>query len=67
MDHEPTHHIPVALQKKLVEAKKWRDQRQVLIDDGYTDPAAWSDNVSNGVLLLAEIIDMMDREWGFAE
>jgi hypothetical protein len=66
MDQEPTHHLSRPLQNKFVEAKEWRDQRQKLIDDGYTDPAAWSDNVSNGVLLLAEIIDMVEREWGFA-
>jgi hypothetical protein len=66
MAHEPTHHIPKELQDKLVEAKEWRDKRQELVDAGYTDASAWSNNVSEGVLLLAEIVDMVDAEWGFA-
>jgi hypothetical protein len=65
MDSEPTHHIPPKLQRKLVEAKGWRDKRQKMIDADYPDASAWSDSVTEGNILLAEIVDMCDEAWGF--
>jgi len=61
-----TNDIPKQLEAKLVEAKQWRDKRQEMIDASFPDAAAWNENVSQGVLLLAEIVDIIDETWGFA-
>lgn len=66
MDHEPTHHIPPELQAKLAEAKAWYDKRQEMVDANFPDAGAWTDSVADGCELLAGIVEMCDKAWGFA-
>lgn len=58
--------FPPALERKLVEAKDWRDKRRALVATNFADAKAWTDNCAEGVLLLDEIVGMMDAAWGFA-
>lgn len=61
-DEELTHHIPMALQRKLVDAKEWYDRREPCgvgiknLDDYNRE----------GADLLDDIVEMCDRTWPFA-
>ena len=64
-EYERTRDMPPGLEAKIVQAKKWFDNRQVMIENDFPDAAAWSDSVAEGNLLLADIVDLVDETWGF--
>lgn len=63
MDHEPTHHLPDELQRKLVKAKEWYDQRD--LDAMTSDQAQASDR--QGAYLMMDVIEIIEQTWGFAK
>jgi len=73
MDREPTHHLSREFQDKLTEAKNWYDERGALEEaiGAYGGIAERNQEDRDaldryGASLLAEIIEMVDQEWGFA-
>lgn len=74
MDPEPTHHLPPELQAKLIEAKRWHEEREALetaigayggIAERNQEDRDTSDRT--GAAILADVVEIMDREWGFVE
>lgn len=66
-DEEPTHTIPMSLQRKLKEAKEWTDQRRDLEDTAAESEAGdWFASDGKAVDLLKEIVEMCEAAWGFA-
>lgn len=66
-DSEPTHSLPKELEDKLVEAKRWDDKRQEMIDANFPDAGEWNDSVAAGNTLLHEIVEIIAQTWGFAQ
>ena len=69
-DDEPTHTIPMALQRKLVEARRWSDGRMALEEgrpgsDDVVDE--WERSDAAAVTILNDIVEMCEQAWGFAE
>ena len=64
-DDEPTHTIPMPLQRKLKEAKEWADERQGQVEAGIPDSRKWMQSDIRAVDLLEEIVEMCDDAWGF--
>lgn len=62
MDTEPTHALPRDLERKLLKAKQWYDERD--LDAMTSDQIAHSD--AKGADLLVDIIEIIDQSWGFA-
>lgn len=69
MDSEPTHAIPRALERKLIEAREWRDKHASLgqgeCDYDLVEESLESANA--GLRLLAEIVEAVEDTWGYAE
>lgn len=65
MDPEPTHHLSPELPAKLTEAKDWYDQHVVAMETLTADKFEASS--LKGTDLLLDVIEIMDREWGFAQ
>lgn len=61
-EREPTHALPPELVKKLIEAKAWYDQGL----DGMTGEEVDRSN-RKGADILMDIVEIIDRTWGFAE
>ena len=61
MDNRPTHHLPMHLQHKLVEAKEWYDERDLNAMDEEQEKS--SDAV--GAALMIAVLEMMDAEGMF--
>lgn len=64
-DEEPTHTIPMPLQRKLKEAKEWADQRAAMAQEDRTEAGDWFSSDETAVTLLGEIVEMCDATWGF--
>ncbi len=61
MDYKPgTNNIPRELEDKLTEAKSWYDQRDLKMG-----PDALRAYEGQGADLLDEIVEIVDRTWGF--
>lgn len=72
-DAEPTHLIPKELADKLVEAKKWYNERRELEETiarvggiAERNQADRDDSDSHGALILAEVVETIEETWGFA-
>lgn len=73
MDTEPTHALPQELERKLIEAKGWYDQRGALeatirqhggiAERNQTDR---DDLDREAAGLLEAIVEIIDETWGFA-
>ena len=61
-DDTPTHTIPMALQRKLAEAKQWYDKYQT-VADGDEEFVARVEAAD----LLEEIVEMCEQTRGLAE
>lgn len=68
-DDEPTHAIHPTLERKLIEARAWRDQHAALNGGEYkydlVDESL--DSVNRGIALLFELVEIVEDTWGFAE
>lgn len=65
MDQEPTHHLSPQLQALLVKAKDWYDEHTPGLEAMSSDEIETSS--LKGADLLMDIVEVMDREWGFAQ
>lgn len=72
-DEEPTHTVPAALERKLVEAKEWRDRRVELEETiarvggiAERNQADRDDLDREGARLLEEVVEIIDETWGCA-
>lgn len=72
-DAEPTHLMPEELADKLVEAKKWYDERNELEETiarvggiAERNQEDRDDSDRNGALILAEVVETIGKTWGFA-
>jgi hypothetical protein len=72
-DEEPTHALPKELQDKLVEAKEWYDRREELeevirrcVGIAQRNEADRDALRGEAELILAEVVEIIDRTWGFA-
>lgn len=66
-EENATHNIPRELQQKLVEAKKWYDEREAIpLGYGMSLTPRWDDSDQDAIPLLQEIVELCDEAWGFA-
>ncbi len=62
-DDEPTHTIPMPLQRKLKEAKDWYERRGLISQNH--GGALYDAACIEADQLLQEIVEMCDDAWGF--
>ncbi len=65
-DNEPTHSIPVEVERALVRAKEWYD-REPALATGTRAGLEREDWDREAISFLQDIVEAIDRTWGFAE
>lgn len=77
-EDEPAHSIPMALQHKLSEAKRWYDEGEQLQNairsSSSSGPGSAERNASDvadherrAAGILEDIVEMCDKTWGFGQ